>query len=163
MKATWYVITGVSLVLAGCSAQGTLDDGILNFHIVDTSATGAPIILRGGRLGIDPRDAQKVNRLLLARDMKRLKQYGVNTLIDLQGGDIQSRINLGNGTEDKTLSEVLNQAIDKINARNEPGETTRYFQFERDAAADLHITVERHPLNSLEPITAEEASTSSRF
>jgi len=130
---------------------------ILNFATVDPdpSAGSAPIILRGGRLGIDRSDPHKDG---LSANIQTLHDLGVKTLINLQGGDIHAKVQIknGEGKSESRLSELVNGAIDAVNRKLEPGEAKEYWQKEGDAATALGITFKHHALSSLEPIDSAE-------
>lgn len=76
-------------------------------------------------------------RLTSVEAVQYLKSIGVKNVINLQGGDLNSRFG-------------------KIIPWAEPGERPEVIAAEKDAATSLGMGYLHAPLNSLEPITAEE-------
>ena len=145
-----------SLGLAADSATiQTATQNIVNFHVVVPNA-----IYRGARLGAHAEikakdmDTDEIEKLVLSQNMQTLKNLGVKTIIDLQGGDTSVDINIPDAPP--KYGRDLSLLIDLINHYLEPGERNSNIRHELIAAKANEIHFEHHPLNSIQPVTALE-------
>lgn len=144
MRILLFFAVAILLNPAAYAAQDTSAAArdIENFHPVSMDNSGEFMIFRGGR-----------PTLLGLSDLKYL---GVKTDISLQGGDIQSQVQLPGMPQG--ITNLLNSAIDSFVAHWEPGEKPSYIAQEQNLAMSLGMQFENHPLDSLNPITDAEAN-----
>jgi protein tyrosine/serine phosphatase len=76
-------------------------------------------------------------RPLNVDEMQTLANQGIKSIVNLQGGDMNSK-------------------IWKVISWNEPGEKAETINAEKSVADTLHIGFKNFPLDSLDPITSEE-------
>ena len=76
-------------------------------------------------------------RPLNVDEMQALSNLGIKSILNLQGGDMES-------------------SLWKLISWNEPGEKPEYIAAEKSVAAQFNIAFTNIPLNSLDPVTADE-------
>ncbi len=142
-------------IAADSAALQSAGQNIVNFRVVALDA-----VYRGARLGAHlenkPKgiDADEYDKIVLSRNMLTLKKLGVNTVIDLQGGDTSVDIKIAEAPA--KYGRDLSLLIDLINHYLEPGERNSSIREERIQANRNQIRFEPHPLNSVQPITSRE-------
>ena len=154
------VLLSLTLLSSTCLAADsaslqTATQNIVNFHVVVPN-----MIYRGARPGahadIKPKDidADEYEKLVLSQNMRTLKNLGVKTIVDLQGGDTSVDVRIPDAPA--KYGRDLSLLIDLINHYLEPGERNTSIRNEQAQAKMNQIRFEHHPLNSIQPVTAQE-------